>query len=167
MRKQTELEKKLQRQKDLLKTLKRRKVLLDKLEAQPEWVGYAAAFFGSIASTMVMHPVDTLKTRLIKSDTEDVENSGDSDPGLPVLTLESVPSLYSGLLGNIVKEGPSSALYLGVYESVKLRLVKLPVFPNPLVVYLIAGATGELFGSVIRAPAEAVKTRVQSGVSWV
>ena len=31
--------------------------------------------------------------------------------------------LYKGVIGNVVKEGPSSALYLGVYESTKTRLL--------------------------------------------
>ena len=35
--------------------------------------------------------------------------------------------------------------------------------PYPLIVYLLAGALGEVFGSVVRSPAEAIKTRVQAG----
>jgi len=34
---------------------------------------------------------------------------------------------------------------------------------NPLFAYLLSGAIGELVGSMIRAPAEAVKTRIQTG----
>jgi len=73
-------------------------------------------------------------------------------------------SLYQGLPGALFKEGPPSALYLGVYEAVKVRLLASPSLGMyPILVYLIAGAMGETIGSVVRAPAENVKARVQSG----
>lgn len=78
--------------------------------------------------------------------------------------VADLPSLYQGITANLAKEGPSQALYLGVYEAAKSRLTATALLgPYPLLVYLLAGATGELFGSVFRAPAEAVKSRVQSG----
>ena len=78
--------------------------------------------------------------------------------------LASLLSLYQGLPGALLKEGPPSALYLGVYEAAKTRLLATPLLgPYPLLVYLIAGALGETFGSLVRAPAEAIKARVQSG----
>lgn len=149
-----------------------RERLLDKLESQPWWFNYFAAFCGSVASTLVMHPVDTIKTRLqvMKSNSTDGEESG------------TFSNLYEGLTGNILKEGPPSALYLGVYETMKGSLLhgKLaPVWLSLLAggkdiqdvntgtayllsIYLAAGAVGELLGSTIRAPAEAMKSLVQS-----
>ena len=80
-------------------------------------------------------------------------------------SLEELSSLYQGLPGALLKEGPPSALYLGVYEAMKARLLTVPwLLPFPLLVYLLAGALGETVGSVVRAPAEAIKARVQSGV---
>mmetsp|Transcript_7752 Transcript_7752/g.18633 ORF Transcript_7752/g.18633 Transcript_7752/m.18633 type:complete len:331 (+) Transcript_7752:1230-2222(+) len=77
---------------------------------------------------------------------------------------EGLLSLYQGLPGALLKEGPPSALYLGVYEAVKTRLLVNPLFePYPILVYLIAGAAGETIGSVVRAPSENIKARVQSG----
>ena len=78
-------------------------------------------------------------------------------------SLQEYLSLYQGITGALVKEGPPSALYLGVYEFAKARLLATTSL-DPLAVYLISGALGETFGSVVRAPAEAVKSRVQSGV---
>ena len=82
----------------------------------------------------------------------------------PQEQLASLRDLYKGLTGNIIKEGPPSALYLGVYESVKHSL--LAHVPSAeaylLLVYLASGAVGELVGSVVRAPAEAVKSLVQA-----
>jgi hypothetical protein len=82
----------------------------------------------------------------------------------PRKALEELRSLYDGILPNIVKEGPPSALYLGLYESSIVLLKQYPFFTDhKLIMYLLAGALGEVAGSIVRAPAEAVKTRVQSG----
>lgn len=130
-----------------------REKLLGTLEKQPYWFNYLAAFIGSVASTLVMHPVDTIKTRL------QVKREDDDEINFNIL------SLYEGLSSNILKEGPPSALYLGVYESVKYGL--LPVFglQYSLLVYLTAGAAGEMVGSIVRAPAEAIKSTIQSGLA--
>jgi len=78
--------------------------------------------------------------------------------------IDELLSLYQGLPGALLKEGPPSAVYLGVYEAAKTRLLATPLLgPYPLLVYLLAGALGETFGSLLRAPAEAIKARVQSG----
>lgn len=222
-----------------------REKMLDKLEAQPYWFNYLAAFVGSLASTLVMHPVDTIKTRLQlrglnknKETTDDTttilaaatdstlstntteytsyghhsqDHSHDHSDGTATATLtkttfetahshnhaaatatltnttvettlavhhhsthtstesltiqeedKGLASLYEGLTGNIFKEAPPSALYLGVYETVKYSLVPQTNPAYLLLVYLVAGAAGELVGSIVRAPAEAVKSLVQS-----
>eukprot|EP00986_Skeletonema_menzelii_P012874 scaffold7277_cov80-Skeletonema_menzelii.AAC.4 len=130
-----------------------REKLLDTLEKQPYWFNYLAAFIGSVASTLVMHPVDTIKTRLqVKRDDDDQINF-------------NILSLYEGLSSNILKEGPPSALYLGVYESVKYTLQPLFGIQYSLIIYLAAGAAGEMVGSIVRAPAEAIKSTIQSGIA--
>ncbi|KAK1732818.1 mitochondrial carrier protein [Skeletonema marinoi] len=130
-----------------------REQLLGTLEKQPYWFNYLAAFIGSVASTLVMHPVDTIKTRLqVKRDDDDEIDF-------------SIVSLYEGLSSNILKEGPPSALYLGVYESVKYSLLPIFGLQYSLLIYLTAGAAGEMIGSIVRAPAEAVKSTIQSGIA--
>ena len=81
--------------------------------------------------------------------------------GVP-LTPAGLASLYDGLLANIVKEGPPLAMYLGIYEYLKAVLLATDLKDSPVVCYLIAGAVGELIGSVLRVPAEAVKSTQQS-----
>lgn len=143
--------------------------MLSKLESQPYWFNFLAAFIGSVVSTLVMHPLDTIKTRLQvssiatgKDDDEDDDNSDDGEDTENIIVGYNIMSLYEGLGANILKEGPPSALYLGVYESVKYTL--LPQFgPQSLLfVYLLAGAAGETCGSIVRAPAEAIKSTVQT-----
>merc|ERR1711971_318999 len=92
-------------------------------------------------------------------------NTSDDTEKETNLSLQGYLSLYNGLSGALLKEGPPSALYLGVYESVKSALLANPTFaPYPILVYLVSGAIGESVGSVVRAPAEAIKSRLQLGI---
>lgn len=169
----------------LQQQIKQQEQNLQLLQTQPYWFNYLAAFIGSAISTLIMHPLDTIKTRLqvasssssstasgspvdstttdkntttiltMKDATEDTDTTAEEDPKL-------YENLYEGLTGNLFKEGPPSAVYLGVYETVKYALSPKVPAAYLLFVYLIAGAAGETVGSVIRAPAEAVKSLVQS-----
>ncbi|KAL7540088.1 hypothetical protein ACHAWF_006596 [Thalassiosira exigua] len=150
----------LERAKLLQRQIADREELLDQLDKQPYWFNYLAAFIGSVASTLAMHPLDTIKTRLqIRASGE-----GESDCDEVEKGIGDLAGLYEGLTGNILKEGPPSALYLGVYESVKHSLLPRFDAQSVLLVYLLSGAAGELVGSAVRAPAEAVKSTVQSGL---
>ncbi|KAL7454197.1 hypothetical protein ACHAWC_005825, partial [Mediolabrus comicus] len=152
-------EQELEKARMLQQQIADREKLLATLEKQPYWFNYLAAFIGSVASTLVMHPVDTVKTRMqIKQQDDNDDDEGEGEGG-------NILSLYEGLYGNILKEGPPSALYLGIYESVKYYLYNQFGFDYRLLIYLTAGAAGEMCGSIIRAPAEAIKSTVQSGLS--
>lgn len=169
----------LERKKQLEARLTKRAATLAALDAQPDWLNYAAAFVASCLSTLVMHPVDTLKTRevthgaagavavdspLIANEMASHEEARDGKKKKKN-SVSDYLELYQGIQGALLKEGPPSALYLGVYEAVKSQLLATPTFASyPLLVYLIAGALGESIGSVVRAPAEAIKSRVQAGV---
>ena len=50
-------------------------------------------------------------------------------------------SLYQGIDGALVKEGPPSALYLGIYEIMKSYLLTTTTLPL-LAIYLISGMRG-------------------------
>lgn len=196
-----------QREEELLKArnlqlqVKRQKEALIKLEKQPYWFNYLAAFIGSVVSTLIMHPIDTIKTRMqVRKEGDDEDTPWQSQPPLedlqqPVkprnvavfgMSATAAPAtaaaedtaiagqasaktgiggffdLYEGLTGNLLKEGPPSSVYLGVYETVKYALAPKVAPAYLLWVYLVAGAAGETVGSIIRAPAEAVKSLVQS-----
>ncbi|CAK0872745.1 unnamed protein product [Prorocentrum cordatum] len=150
------------RELQLQEALKERQAQLKALEREPEWFNYLAAFVAAVVSTLVVHPVDTIKTRLIAA--RDTEESGKGAEAEPTDLLGNVQDLYKGVVGNILKEGPSSALYLGVYETAKSRLLLTSLGSTPLAVYLLSGAVGEFCGSIVRAPMEAVKSRVQTGM---
>ena len=84
--------------------------------------------------------------------------------GVP-MTPAGIASLYDGLLADVVKEGPPLALYLGIYEALKTAFLATDLQSSPVTCYLLAGAFGELAGSVLRVPAEAVKSTQQSDAS--
>ena len=214
--------------------LLRRKVVEGKLQAQSQWVVYGAALGASVLSTVVMHPVDTVKVRKQAAKTtttttkttthtgrrptrsEDQSEESEvtsvttvtktpvpagvgvemqmemkaerrenldasltasarpSAPTVPVdifaplgvpMTPAGIASLYDGLLADVVKEGPPLALYLGIYEALKTAFLATDLQSSPVTCYLLAGAFGELAGSVLRVPAEAVKSTQQSDAS--
>ena len=210
----------LQKARTLQQQIVKRTSMLEKLEAQPVWFNYFAAFIGSVVSTSIMHPVDTIKTRIMMNSGEDeldfdelvnwnssmIENVTESsydmtptydrvdDSGVATLVAtntttktltdhhtqhhlstftststesthslielkDTVLNLYEGLPGNILKEGPASALYLGVYEIVKVKLLTTTGIGSAvgasdavgplLLIYLTAGAAGETIGSTV------------------
>ena len=48
-----------------------------------------------------------------------------------------IGNLYDGVLANILKEGPPSALYLGVYEFARAKLGLTPLASYTLLIYLL------------------------------
>lgn len=71
--------------------------------------------------------------------------------------------LYSGLAGNLAGVLPASAIFVGVYEPTKRKL--LESFPENLsaLAHLTAGAIGGAVSSIVRVPTEVVKQRMQTG----
>ena len=238
-----ELEARIAQKLELEARITQRSAMLGALGAQPDWFNYVAAFAGSVVSTLIMHPLDTLKTRAVASsakggraeggggdggddgsdgasvqqrvavttmsanaptasaapeasgaaptygavvDTASVlkggaassdeasvssvvqaaQATGQQPAEVEVQTVvsgmsaemaagvESKPekeaegwsiqgylSLYQGIDGALVKEGPPSALYLGIYEIMKSYLMATTTLPV-LAIYLISGMRG-------------------------
>jgi len=128
------------------------------------------AFIASSLSTMAMHPVDTMKTR-VQANKKDDGDQDDSDIKSGDHDGKGKGSdLYDGLLANVAREGPCNAMYLGVYESVKRVLFINPSTTSfaqswPMLAFLAAGAIGDAAGCLVSMPAEIVKRKVQAGVS--
>uniref|UniRef100_A0A5B7BLK2 S-adenosylmethionine carrier 1 n=1 Tax=Davidia involucrata TaxID=16924 RepID=A0A5B7BLK2_DAVIN len=112
---------------------------------------YEGAIAGGAAGGVVetvLYPIDTIKTRL-----QAVHGGGK-------IILKG---LYSGLAGNLAGVLPASAIFVGVYEPTKQKLLK--TFPENLsaLAHLAAGAVGGAASSIIRVPTEVVKQRMQTG----
>jgi hypothetical protein len=56
-----ERQERMEKERQLQEALEAREKLLNALDAQPPWVSFGAAAGGSAISTLIMHPVDTIK----------------------------------------------------------------------------------------------------------
>ncbi|EOY16844.1 hypothetical protein QUC31_001227 [Theobroma cacao] len=114
-------------------------------------VFYESVIAGATAGVVVeaaLYPIDTIKTRL-----QAARGGG----------KEILKGLYSGLGGNLAGVLPASAIFLGVYEPAKQKLLK--AFPENMSAFahLTAGALGGAASSLVRVPTEVVKQRMQTG----
>ncbi|KAI4345159.1 hypothetical protein L6164_012311 [Bauhinia variegata] len=110
--------------------------------------GFIAGGTAGVVVETALYPIDTIKTRL------------QAARGGEKLILKG---LYSGLAGNLAGVLPASALFVGVYEPIKQKLLRM--FPENLSAFahLTAGAIGGIAASLIRVPTEVVKQRMQTG----
>ena len=169
---------------ELVQRLVDRRVALGKLNNQTPLIVYGSALVASFLANTTMHPLDTMKVRRIalksRRKIEERDSLDELDHGQQQQDQEQYEptmneiigeggfmSLYDGLGPNLAKEGVPLTVYLGVYESVKLYLLDNTTFFNEHVIlcYLVAGGCGEFIASFIRAPAEAVKSRTQTGAT--
>ncbi|KAI3465432.1 hypothetical protein Pfo_022095 [Paulownia fortunei] len=107
----------------------------------------AGAAAGAVVET-VLYPIDTIKTRL-----QAVRGGGE-------IILKG---LYSGLAGNLAGVIPASALFIGVYEPTKQKLLKMLPENFSAIAHLAAGAVGGAASSIVRVPTEVIKQRIQTG----
>ncbi|XXG81225.1 hypothetical protein AAC387_Pa09g1915 [Persea americana] len=110
--------------------------------------GVIAGGAAGVVVETALYPIDTIKTRLQAS------------RGGGKIFLKG---LYSGLAGNLAGVLPASAIFVGVYEPTKQKLLK--IFPENLsaLAHLTAGAIGGAASSLVRVPTEVVKQRMQTG----
>ncbi|KAG6773631.1 hypothetical protein POTOM_020923 [Populus tomentosa] len=115
--------------------------------------GVIAGGTAGVVVETALYPIDTIKTRLQAGSLFAARGGGKI----------MLKGLYSGLAGNLAGVLPASALFVGVYEPTKQKLLK--TFPENLsaVAHLTAGAVGGIAASLIRVPTEVVKQRMQTG----
>ncbi|XP_011044280.1 PREDICTED: S-adenosylmethionine carrier 1, chloroplastic/mitochondrial-like isoform X2 [Populus euphratica] len=110
--------------------------------------GIIAGGAAGVIAEAVLYPIDTIKTRL-----QAVHGGGKIN----------LKGLYSGLAGNLAGVLPASAIFVGVYEPTKQKLLKSLPENLSAVAQLTAGAIGGAASSLIRVPTEVVKQRMQTG----
>eukprot|EP00002_Diphylleia_rotans_P031651 TRINITY_DN6581_c0_g1_i1.p1 TRINITY_DN6581_c0_g1~~TRINITY_DN6581_c0_g1_i1.p1 ORF type:complete len:162 (-),score=31.34 TRINITY_DN6581_c0_g1_i1:174-659(-) len=113
----------------------------------------SGAFAGGLADT-VMHPFDTVKTRLQAQVAAPYRYTGMLHAFRTILAQEGIRGLYGGLGATMYSAIPATAVYFVVYETVKANV--LPRVKSDLhsFVYLSAGATGEAVASLFSVPLE-------------
>ncbi|GJY50984.1 S-adenosylmethionine carrier 1, chloroplastic/mitochondrial, partial [Tanacetum coccineum] len=109
--------------------------------------GFIAGGTAGVVVETALYPIDTIKTRL------------QAARGGGKIVLQG---LYSGLAGNLVGVLPASALFVGVYEPAKKKLLKILPENLSAVAHLTAGAIGGVAASLVRVPTEVVKQRMQT-----
>lgn len=110
--------------------------------------GAVAGAAAGVVVEAALYPLDTIKTRL-----QAVRGGGQ-------IVLKG---LYSGLAGNLAGVLPASAIFIGVYEPTKQKLLKSCPENFSALAHLTAGAVGGAASSIIRVPTEVVKQRMQTG----
>lgn len=110
--------------------------------------GIIAGGTAGVVVETALYPIDTIKTRLQAA-----------QAGAKI----NWKGLYSGLAGNLAGVLPASAVFVGVYEPTKQKLLKILPENLSAVAHLSAGAVGGIAASLIRVPTEVVKQRMQTG----
>ena len=129
---------------------------------RPGYQFCAGAVAGLFAETM-MHPLDTLNTRLKLQSTQ--ANRSLLVVARSVFQYEGLRGFFGGVTATLLCALPSTGLYFGVYELVKengSRRVDEEMEPA---VHLVAGGLSELAASFIVVPFEVVKSRLQLGTN--
>ncbi|CAA7403023.1 unnamed protein product [Spirodela intermedia] len=111
---------------------------------------YCGVIAGGTAGVVVesaLYPIDTIKTRL-----QAVRGGGKI----------VWKGLYSGLAGNLAGVLPASAIFVGVYEPMKQKLLKTLPENLSAIAHFTAGAIGGAASSLVRVPTEVVKQRMQT-----
>ncbi|XP_073304970.1 uncharacterized protein [Primulina huaijiensis] len=108
-------------------------------------------------STSLLHPIDTIKTR--------VQASTLSLPEiLSKLPQLGVRGLYRGSVPAIIDQFSSHGLRTGIFEASKLALVNVAPTLSELQVQSIASVCSTFLGTAVRIPCEVMKQRLQAGL---
>ncbi|KAG6553773.1 hypothetical protein Mapa_004688 [Marchantia paleacea] len=131
------------------------------------WGGFAGAF-----GETLMHPVDTLKTRIQSGGQFIVAHQGHNEVGQAlrfIWSVDGVRGFYRGVVPSFIGSLVTGATYFGFIETTKDWLeYSKPSLTGPWA-HFLAGAIGEGLGSVVYVPCEVIKQRMQlqgSCQSW-
>ena len=112
---------------------------------------------------VILQPIDTIKTVQQASKL----GMGPFRAMSSVIKSRGVLGLWSGVGITVLGSSPSVAVYFGVYSSVKTHLTRLlPADASQfskLLAVAVAASCGNTVASVLRAPYEVLKQRIQAG----
>lgn len=119
-----------------------------------------SALAGGLASglsTSLLHPVDTIKTR--------VQTSTFSFPEVIARVPQiGVRGLYRGAIPAILGQFTSHGLRTGTFEATKLVLINVAPNLPELQIQSLASFCSTLLGTATRIPCEVLKQRLQAGI---
>lgn len=123
-----------------------------------------ASALAGVASRVVLHPIDSVKTRLQRL--RGRPNSVDSAATvLDFLAREGVSGLYRGIFSALVGVIPYSLLYMPSYELAQAQMgARLGEKKLLGLRHVLAGSIAGLCGSLVKVPMDVVKKRLQAGL---
>ncbi|XP_062121384.1 mitochondrial basic amino acids transporter [Drosophila sulfurigaster albostrigata] len=118
---------------------------------------FIAGLFGGAAGVLVGHPFDTVKVHLQTDNPNNPKYRGTFHCMKSILLSDNIRGLYRGISSPMMGIGLVNAIVFGVYGNVQ----RLSDNPNSLASHFWAGAAGGLVQSIVCAPMELAKTRLQ------
>lgn len=133
----------------------------DELEARPPIVhSMLAGGLGGTTGDMLMHSLDTVKTRQQGDPHFPPRYSSLGSSYYTIWRQEGIRrGLYGGWLPAMMGSFPGTVFFFGTYEWSKRVMLDYGVQQH--VAYLSAGFLGDLAASVVYVPSEVLKTRLQ------
>jgi len=152
----------------------------------PPWVGLAAGAFAGLSQDVLLHPLDTLRTRLnaAPTSTSVLKPITSSNPliaftstGAQLFRTQGVLGFYRGFNAVLLFSIPTNALYLGGYTYWRERLEsvilsgsggggegrKEPTMVQRGAIDMAAGTCAELGACLLWTPYDVVRQRMQIG----
>lgn len=130
------------------------------LERPPYIQAMLAGGIGGTMGDMLMHSLDTVKTRQQGDPHWPPRYTSLSDAYMKILRQEGVRrGLYGGFSAAMLGSFPGTVLFFGAYEFSKRTMLDYGI--NPSVAYLASGFSADLVASVLYVPSEVLKTRLQ------
>jgi len=133
---------------------------LSSSQQQPKM--YLQYIFGGISgcsATLVVQPIDLIKTRMQLSSQSTHKNS--FEVFLNIVKTEGFKNLYKGLSAGLLRQATYGTARLGSYNTVSQYLTK-DNKPLPFYKKILAGVFAGAFGSIIGNPSEVALIRMTS-----
>jgi len=127
---------------------------------------FVSGGIGGITSQLVIYPIETLKTRLMSSQTVDGTVRGMAllrETAVKLYHLGGIPAFYRGLAAGLVGVFPYSAIDMSTFDGLKLFYLRYTGKEDPGVVPLLAfGSISGSIGATSVYPLNLVRTRLQA-----
>lgn len=121
--------------------------------------GISGGLAGTLADA-VLHPLDTLKTRMQGQLTsKSVKYSGFLPTISIIIKEEGIRGLFGGFSASLLGSLSGQTMYFLSYELVKRKLLDMHVTPEAS--YFVAGGLADVAASLLYVPSEVLKTRLQ------
>ncbi|KAJ5953387.1 Mitochondrial carrier protein [Penicillium verhagenii] len=129
-------------------------------EEEPPSAAMLAGGIGGTCGDMLMHSLDTVKTRQQGDPTFPPKYTSMTSSYATIYRQEGfLRGLYGGVIPAFWGSFPGTVTFFGVYEFTKREMLDHGINPN--IAYLSGGFFADLAASIVYVPSEVLKTRLQ------